>query len=109
MIVRHPSRAGVIAVDRFGTLPRVDTDDRHTADVDHLNAAVEMRYGLCTTVLRSLLHGDARDGVVERAHELEVHGDPANGSLDWRRMTPDSAIDAADRAAVAAWREPRAA
>ena len=108
LIVRHPSRAGVIAVDRFGALPRVDTDDRHTADVDHLNAAVEMRYGLGTTVLRSLLHGDARDGVVERAHELEVHGDPANGSLDWRRMTPDSAIDAADRAAVAAWREPRA-
>ena len=108
-IVRHPSRRGAIAVERNGALPRVDTDDRHTADVDHLNTAVEMRYGLRTTVLRSLLHGDVRNGVIERAHELEVHGDPADSPLEWRRMTQDTAVDAADRAAIEAWLEPRAA
>jgi hypothetical protein len=105
LIVRHPSRADVIGVERSGALPRFDTDDRHTADVDHIDAAVEARYGLRATVLRSLLHGDVRDGVVERAHELEVHGG-TDGALVWRAARSVDPRDDADRAVLDAWRAP---
>lgn len=107
LIVRHPTRAGVIGVDESaaGALPRIDTDDRHTADVGDLGAAVESRYGVQVTVLRSLLHGDVRDGVVERAHELEVHGGLPQCSLGWRSATTLTLVDE-DRAALEAWRAP---
>src|SRR5262245_9556546 len=91
LIIRHSSRDGIIALDR-GTLPRIDTEDRHTADVAHLIDAIAVRYGIRTTVLRSVLHGDVVDGVVERVHELEIHRDAATsaqvaqtGGLVWAR------------------------
>ena len=105
LIVRHLSRDGVIGVDAAGALPRFETEDRHTADVDHINDEVASRYGLRTTVLRSLLHGDVRDGVVERAHELQTHG-AADSALVWRPATSLEPVDAADRAALDAWRAP---
>ena len=104
LIVRHRSRRGVIGVDGSGALPRIDTPDRHTADVDHVNDAVATRYGLRTTVLRSLLHGEVCDGVVERAHELEVHG--GDGALEWRPAASIVPADEADRAALEAWSAP---
>jgi len=108
LIVRHRSRDGVIAIDESAgdALPRIDTDDRHTADVDHVNVAIEAKYGLRATVLRSLLHGEVRDGIVERAHEVEVHGGVAETALAWRAAATVELPDAADRAALDAWRAP---
>jgi hypothetical protein len=104
LLIRHPTRAGVIGVDH-GALPRVDTEDRHTADVEHLNEAIETRYGMRTTVLRSLFHGDEVGGVVERAHECAVHGGGAVSSeLEWVRAATFASADAADGAALDAWR-----
>ena len=108
LIVRHPSRVGVIGIDGSAgdALPRVDTDDRHTADVADLNAAIEARYGVRATVLRSLHHGEVRDGVVERAHEVEVHGGVLQSTLAWRTAATFEPLDVADRAALDAWRAP---
>ncbi len=107
LIVRHPTRAGVIGVDASAAhrLPCVDTGDRHTADVGELNAAIESRYGIRVTVLRSLDHGQVRDGVVERSHEIEVHGSLERCSLEWRRAS-SLMLDAADSVVVAEWQAP---
>jgi hypothetical protein len=107
LIIRHPTRAGVIGTDTSDalSLPRVDTGDSHTADVGELNAAIESRYSIRVTVLRSLAHGEVCDGVVERSHEIEVHGGLERCSLDWR-CAETLTLDAADSAAVAAWRVP---
>jgi hypothetical protein len=107
LIIRHPTRAGVIGVDvsATDTLPRVETRDTHTADVGELNAAIESRYGIRVTVLRSLAYGEVCEGVVERSHEIEVHGGLERCSLDWR-CTETLTLDAADSAVVAAWRVP---
>ena len=105
LIVRHPTRTREIGVEPSGALPRFDSDDRHTADVDHINDEMLSRYGVRTTVLRSLLHGEVRDGVVERAHEIEVHGD-AGDALVWRPAGSFEPVDGADGAALEAWRAP---
>ena len=78
LIVRHPwRRAILVARDAPGLrLPAFESDDRHTAEVDYINAAMRERFGLVTTVLRGLSHSDPVDDVVVRVHELEAHGDP---------------------------------
>src|SRR5262245_13080195 len=110
LIVLHPSRPGVIAVDR-GALPWIDTEDRHTADVEHLIDAVAARYAIRATVLRSVLHGYVVAHVVERVHELEMHGDVATSArgaptheLAWVPADALTPTDLADRAALEAWR-----
>src|SRR4029450_5026528 len=72
-----------VAIDRTRgvALPSVDTDDRHTAEVDHVNDAVLQRYGVSATGRCSLFHGDPRDGVGARVHVLELHG---GAPLEWR-------------------------
>ena len=83
LIVLDPRQPTHVAIERTRgvALPSVDTDDRHTAEVDHVNDAVLQRYGVRTTVRCSLFHGDPHDGVVERVHVLELHGGAA---LEWR-------------------------
>ena len=83
LILLDPRQATDLAIDRTRgvALPSVDTVDRHTAEVDHVNDAVLQRYGVTATVRCSLFHGDPRDGVVERVHVLELHGGAA---LEWR-------------------------
>jgi phosphotransferase family enzyme len=107
LIVRHPSRADVIGVEDLVSpaLPQVYTSDNHTAEVEKLIAAFETHYGMSVTVLRSLTHGEARNGVVERSHEIEVHSGMERGSLHWRPAA-SLTFDARDRAVVAAWRAP---
>ncbi len=105
--VRHrlvvPDADGRVLVDA-GRLPQLVTDDRHTAEVDYINAGIALRYGLRTIVLRSLDHGDAIDGVVDRVHELELLGDgPLPGTLQWQPSNTKRLIDPADRAALALW------
>jgi Phosphotransferase enzyme family len=77
LIIRHPSRPAILVVEDGGglRLPAVVSDDRHTAEVDYVNLAVRQRFGLSTTVLRSLGHSDPVGGVVIRTHELETHDD----------------------------------
>jgi hypothetical protein len=86
-------------------LPSVDTGDLHSADVGELNGAIEARYGIRVTVLRSLDHGQARNGVVERVHEVEVHGGVERCSLRWR-AEESLALHTADNAVVAALKTP---
>ena len=83
-------------------LPMVTTADAHTADTDYINVAVEARFGVKTTVLRSLSHSPPIDGSVERVHELEAHDAPT--SVRWCDA-PDLAKldDPEDRRAVALW------
>jgi hypothetical protein len=52
LIVPDPRQATHVAIERTGgvALPSVDTDDRHTAEVDHVNDAVLQRYGIRATV-----------------------------------------------------------
>ena len=87
LIIRHPLQAAVLVVDDHGEirLPAFTSDDRHTAEVDYINTAVHQRFGLLTTVLRSLSHSEAYDEVVVRVHELETHGDGAlwSHTLRW--------------------------
>src|SRR4029450_4887179 len=75
LIIADDASDRVIAVDTGdGTrLPYVDTEDRHTADTDYLNAAVLARWGLRCTVLQSLYHSAEADARIERVHELELH------------------------------------
>ena len=87
LIIRHPSRPAILeARDGDGVrLPAFVSDDRHTAEVDYINRAVRERFGLVTTVLRSLRHSDPVDDVVVRVHELETHGDelPLPSPVQW--------------------------
>ncbi len=85
-----------------GRLPQLVTDDRHTAEVDYINAGVAQRFGAATIVLRSLAHGEPIDGVVDRVHELELIGDaPSSSALRWQ--SAETLNDPADRAALALW------
>src|SRR6185369_11380934 len=73
LLIRHPTRALVLLVHNQDgyALPTIATEDRHTAEVDYINTAVEAVFGLTTTFLRSLSHGDTSDGLrVDRCHEL---------------------------------------
>jgi len=103
--VRHrlivPGTASRVLADA-GRLPQLVTDDRHTAEVDYINAGVAQRYGLRTIVLRSLEHGEPIDGVVDRVHELELFGAvPPSNVLRWQPA--ETLIDPADRAATGFW------
>ena len=52
LIVLDPRQATHVAIERTRgvALPSVDTDDRHTAEVDHVTDAVLQRYGVRPTV-----------------------------------------------------------
>ena len=88
-------------------LPSFASADRHTAEVDYINAAVVERWGLVTTVLRSLRHGDPdpAGGSVARAHELEVHsrdpGPPPGTRWDGPEIV--ASLPAEDAAIAAEW------
>ena len=79
LIIRHPSQPAILVHRDAGglRLPAFASDDRHTAEVDYINLAVRERFGLLTTVLRSLRHSDPLGEVVVRIHELEAHRDAA--------------------------------
>jgi hypothetical protein len=86
LIIRHPTDPAILlSSDAGGTrLPALVTDDRHTAEVGYINAAVRERFGLVTTVLRSLVHSHPHREPVFRVHELEVHGgSPVSAELHW--------------------------
>lgn len=72
LIVRHPSQPAVLLTGD-AALPVFTSEDRHTAEVDYINAAARGRLGLVTTVLRSLHHSDPVDDVVVRVHEVQAH------------------------------------
>jgi len=108
LIIRHPLQAAILIVDAHGEarLPAFTFNDRHTAEVDYINAAVRERFGLITTVLRSLHHSDPRGNVVVRVHELETHGDSTLRShmLRWYAHTELRSLpDGKERATVAEW------
>jgi hypothetical protein len=108
LVVGHPRRDAILIVEseRGARLPAIETDDRHTAEVDYLNAAVRERLGLVTTVLASLSHSDPHRAPVVRVHALEVHGSDAlaTPALRWcARDALPGALDPADREAVRAW------
>jgi Phosphotransferase enzyme family len=103
LIVPHPRDAGLIAIERARgiALPSVDTVDHHTADVGHINDAVLQHYCVNATVRCSLLHGEPRDGVVERVHVLELHG---SVELEWRPVKAlVSELPVDDRRALDLW------
>ena len=108
LIIRHTQQDAVAFVVDNGNarLPTVVSEDRHTADVDHINAAVAQTFALGTTVLRKLSHGEPIDGIVERVHELELHGarGTAPANLRWCAAS-DLPIfpDPEDRHAIALW------
>ena len=74
LIIRHPSQPAILVLRDAGglRLPAFASDDRHTAEVDYINLAVRERFGLLTTVLRSLRHSDPL-------------GEVWFGSTSWRR------------------------
>jgi Phosphotransferase enzyme family len=109
LIIRHPRQAAILVVDDQGEvrLPAFISDDRHTAQVDYINAAVRERFGLLTTILRSLSHSDPHGAFVVRVHELETHGDNAlrlNTQRWYGRAALPTLPNGEDRAAIAAWR-----
>ena len=65
LVIRHPRRDAVFVVRDGGWhLPEVALDERHTAEVEHVNAAVRQQWGLDTVVLAGLEHSqDARGGI----------------------------------------------
>jgi hypothetical protein len=103
LIVPDPRPATHLAIERTSgvALPSVDTDDRHTAEVDHVNDAVLQRDGVRATVRCSLFHGDPRDGIVERVHVLELHAGAASSGVRRRRCSTNSS--AIDRHALDLW------
>ena len=108
LIIRHPWQRAILLVNDHGEarLPAFTSDDRHTAEVDYINAAVQARFGLLTTVLRSLRHSMPQGDVVVRMHELETHGDSALRSKVLRWYGPVDLLplpDGEERAAVAEW------
>jgi hypothetical protein len=104
LIVEQPGSGGRILFDG-NALPLLVTDDRHTAEVDYINAFVAERFGLSTVVLRSLEHSDAdeSDGSFDRVHVLEVAGDARSHELQWSRIDAGTLADRADREALARW------
>jgi Phosphotransferase enzyme family len=110
LIIRHPRDAAILVEIHDGqfVLPAFIDADRHTADVDYINAAARDRFGLTTTVLRSVSHSDAHAEPIVRIHELEVQG-PVPPSEPMRWVRPEQRLFAsADRAAVAHWHPPDA-
>jgi aminoglycoside phosphotransferase (APT) family kinase protein len=107
LIIRHPQRPEILLREAAGEsrLPELTSEDRHTAEVDHINAAVAARFGLRTTVLRSLAHSEPVDGVVDRVHELETHGDaaPSMTTLQWCDAGRAALVDSQDSTALAIW------
>ncbi len=108
LIIRHPSKPAILLVSDAGRrrLPTFVSDDRHTAEVDYINLAVQERFGLRTTVLRSLHHSDPLADVVVRIHELEAHGDgaPLPSGARWCGLdgSPPGA-DGEDADVIAEW------
>jgi len=108
LIIRHPSKPAILLVSDAGRLrlPAFVSDDRHTAEVDYINLAVQERFGLRTTVLRSLHHFDPLADVVVRIHELEAHGDgaPLPSGARWCGLdgSPPGA-DGEDADVIAEW------
>jgi aminoglycoside phosphotransferase len=109
LIVRNAAGDRVLVEAQSGRLrlPAIATGDRHTAEVDYVNAAIADRFGIATTVLRSLSHSEPVDGVVDRVHELELRGDSAPGRLSWVDPETTTFEDVADRAAIERWRRRR--
>ena len=108
LIIRHPSQPAILVGGDDGRLrlPAFESDDRHTAEVDYINLAVRERFGLVTTVLRSLHHSDPVNDVALRAHELETHGDeaPLPPPMQWcDRDDVSPHADGEDRDVVAEW------
>ena len=108
LIIRHPLQAAILLIHDNGEarLPVFTSDDRHTAEVDYINAAVHTRFGLLTTVLRSLHHSAPHGDIVVRVHELETHGDsvPQSHMLQWYGHTEILSLpDGEARATVAEW------
>jgi hypothetical protein len=106
LIIRSAAGDRVLVDARSGRfrLPVITTDDRHTAEVDYINAAVADGFGIATTVLRSLSHSDPAAEVVDRLHELELRGDVAPAGLLWVDAAAISCEDVADQAAIERWR-----
>jgi hypothetical protein len=109
LIIRHPLQAAILVVDDHGEarLPAFASDDHHTAEVDYINATVHTQFGLLTTVLRSLHHGDPHGDIVVRVHELETHGSSAlrSHTLRWcGRAELLSLAGGEDQAAITIWR-----
>lgn len=110
-VVRHrliiaQSGAGGSVLVYGGALPLIVTDDRHTAEVDYINALVAERFGLRTVVLRSLEHSDAdaSDGSFDRVHVLEVIGDDSSRrDLQWALPHTLAFVDRIDGDALALW------
>lgn len=108
LIIRHPSRPAVLLTNDAGRLrlPAFVSDDRHTADVDYINREIEERFGLRTTVLRSLRQSDPLHDLVIRVHELEAHGEgsqPSSGLRWCNREDLASVADGGDADDIAAW------
>lgn len=78
LVIREPRRAAILLVggDRL-ELPEIVLEERHTAEVEHLNAAVRERFGLHTTVLLAIAHEETPEGT-RRTQVLECHD---SGSL----------------------------
>src|SRR4249920_2337180 len=74
LVIRDSRGAVLLLTDgERRRLPEVWLEEKHTADLEHINAAVREQWGLETTVLRGIEHDDRGDGV-RRAHLLELHG-----------------------------------
>jgi len=107
LIIRHPSDPAILVIGDSAVLrlPSVIADDRHTAEVDHINTAVRERFGLVTTVLRSLDHSDANQEPIVRLHELELHGgQPRAVGLRWyERQSQGSSVTGDDARVIGDW------
>jgi Ser/Thr protein kinase RdoA (MazF antagonist) len=107
IVVRPRDRCVLLSSESSGDhLPAFTCEDRHTAEVDYLNAALLSRFGLRATVLRSLSHSAPIDGVVDRVHEIELRGgapQTLSAGLQWRPLDAVELRDASDRSAFAQW------
>jgi hypothetical protein len=106
LIIRHPRDGGILAERETGdyTLPTIVSGDRHTAEVDYINAAVLAEFGLTTTVLRSLTHSDADVDPIVRVHDLQARGDVDARAGHARWVMPSATFAPPDRAALRLWR-----
>src|SRR6185436_12398881 len=78
------------------SLPEIVLEERHTAEVEHLNAAVLERWGVVTTALAGLTHDDAADEV-RRAHALEAHEQRRHGdALRWASLAEIESLCSTD-------------
>src|SRR4030095_13831086 len=106
LIIRHPRDGGILAERDAGsyTLPTIVADDRHTAEVDYINAAVLAKFGLTTTVLRGLSHSAADAAPIVRVHDLQAHGDVDARADHTHWVMPTAAFAPPDRATLRLWR-----